>query len=328
MGFVHLHNHSEYSLLDGASRVDALVERVESLGQSAVAITDHGWVAGAVKLTKKCKELGIKPIIGSEVYMAKQKDMKEPSEGPGDNYHLTILCQNKAGYANLRRLTSLAYTEGFHYKPRIDRRTLGEHNEGLIILSGCVGAELPQLIGRGKKKAVKRLMDFYCKKFTDRFFIEIMAHGATGGIDHVAITDGRNGPVLMYEGELNDALVEIAGEYGLPVVATNDAHYLTRGDGCAHDTLVALGMGKSKMDLDRLRFPGAEHQAWEFYIKSAEEMHEISGESFWEEACDNTQEVARLVEDSVIDLGVTALPQYVIPHDPGYDLWKKHGRLF
>lgn len=323
MSFVHLHNHTEYSLLDGASPIDKLVDRVEALGQNAVAATDHGWVAGAVKLTKACKAKGIKPIVGSELYIATQEDMADAASNPGDNYHLTVLCQSREGYENLRYLTSIAHLDGLSYKPRVDKRTLAEYARGLILLSGCVAAELPQLLIRGREKDARRLVEFYASAFPDRFFIEVMAHGQTDNVDHVRIEE--DGQVLMYEHELNDALVRMAAIEGIPIVATNDAHYLTREDGDAHDTLLCIGMGAWKEKEGRLRFPGAEHAAWEFYVKDEKEMRAASDKSWWDEACRNTQVLADTIDDAVVEIGGTVLPKYQIPDDPGYDLWRKTG---
>ncbi len=324
--FIHLHNHTEFSLLDGATRVDALVDRVSELGQSAVAITDHGWMAGAIKLTKACKAKDIKPIIGSEVYIASQEDMSEKAANGGDNFHLTLLCANRDGYANLRRLTSLAYIKGFHYKPRIDRKTLAANAAGIIALSGCIAAELPQAIIDGDSKRAKRLIDFYTKTFGKRFFIELMAHGSTGGVDHVS--EKRDGVVVMGEGQLNAELVRLANLHSIPLVATNDAHYLMGDDGDAHDTLLCMQMGTKKDDPKRMRFPGAEHAAWEFFVKTEKEMKAMSKNKAWKEACDNTAEVARLVETDVIPMGQTVLPKFQIPHDDmGYVIWQRTGLL-
>lgn len=324
--FIHLHNHTEYSLLDGASKVDALVDRIESLGQTAVAITDHGWMAGAIKLTKLCKPRGIKPIIGSEVYIATQEDMRQPAASAGDNFHLTLLCATPDGYSNLRRLTSLGYKDGFHWRPRIDKRTLAANADGIIALSGCVAAELPSLIIDDKMKEARRLVAWYQKVFGDRFFIELMSHGSTGRVDHVRIE--RNGKIIMGESELNAALVSIAHAAGVAVVATNDAHYLTEEDGDAHDTLFCMQSGKWKGDPQRtLIFPGVEHAKWEFYVKSEREMKAMSKDKIWREACDNTITVADMVQYDVIPMGKVVLPKFEIPHDPGFEIWRKTGML-
>lgn len=294
------------------------------LGQTAVAVTDHGWVAGGVKLTKACKEKGIKPIVGSEVYISAQDDMKEAAAHSGDNFHLTLLCATAEGYKNLRTITSLAYLEGLSYKPRIDKSTLKDHADGLIVLSGCIGGELPQAIIEGNARSVKRLIEFYQSAFGENFFIELMSHGRTGTVDHVR--QEIDGKVVMQEHELNDELVALSVKHGIPLVATNDAHYLTRDDGDAHDTLLCLGMGKHKEETPRLRFPGAAQQAWEFFIKSEAEMRALSKKKWWREACDNTVEVAnRITDGGVIPMGKVVLPKFNIPHDPGFEVWKKTG---
>lgn len=322
MSFVHLHNHSEFSLLDGAAPAEEIPKVARELGQEAVAITDHGWLAGAVIFQTACLEQDVKPIIGSEIYMATQEDMSVPATNPGDNFHLTVLCQNPDGYANLRRLTSLAHLDGLSYKPRIDKKTLREHSDGLIVMSGCVAAELPQALIYGHEKKARGLVEWYLDTFGENFYIELMAHGSTDNVDHVRIEE--DGEVLMYESELNDALVRLAFTYGIPLVATNDAHYLRREDGDAHDTLLCIGMGAWKEKEGRMRFPGAEHAAWEFYMKSGEEMLAAADTDFWREACENTIHLASTVESQIIEVdGDTIIPRFDVPEDdPEFKLWK------
>jgi DNA polymerase-3 subunit alpha len=270
MSFTHLHVHSEMSLLDGAIRIPDLCKKAVEHGQSAVAITDHGWIAGAIKFVEAARETDIKPIIGMETYLASDNDRLKPAKSGGDNFHLTLLAKNAEGYKNLMRLTSLAYLEGMSYKPRIDRNLLAENKEGIIVLSGCIGAEIPQtIINEGYNTGLK-LARWYAKTFGDNFFIEVMSHGASGGVDHVRVETG--GSILFTESQLNAALVRIADVLGVGVVATNDAHYLDREHGTHHDTLLCIGMGAWKDKPDRMRFPGAAHKSWEFYIKSEAEM--------------------------------------------------------
>lgn len=322
--FVHLHNHTEFSLLDGASPIEGLVERVEELGQNAVAITDHGWIAGAVKLTKKAKDHGIKPIIGSEVYMATTDDMEDAAKHSGDTYHLTLLAKNKEGYKNLSRLTSEAHLRGLSYKPRIDKKTLEKHSDGIILLTGCVAAELPQLLAYDRKKEAKDLLKWYRKVFGDDLFIELMYHGERDGIDHVRLKDD-DGNVLITETELTDALVSLGNSFGIGLIATNDAHYLLREDGDAHDTLLCIGTGKRKNQDDRMKFPGYDQKDWEFYVKSGKEMIELSDRKEWETACGNTQILADRISDEAVPLGDPILPKFEIPDDVKYNLWQDTG---
>jgi DNA polymerase III subunit alpha len=319
MSFAHLHVHSEFSLLDGAIKVDALCKRAVELGQSSVAITDHGWIASAVKFVEAAKEAGVKPIIGMETYMATTGDMLDPAKSGGDNFHLTLLAKNSEGYKNLMRLTSLAHTQGLSYKPRIDRSTLYIHREGIIVLSGCIGAELPQTIIHGGFKRGMDVAEKFQRMFGEDFYIEIMNHGATGGIEHVSVE--RDGKTDFTESDLNNALVMIADRLGIGVIATNDAHYLQRDHGNHHDTLLCIGMGAWKDKPDRMRFPGAEHRAWDFYIKSEQEMLSMSQEEWWQSACANTAILADSISDSIVEFGLNAAPRYRIPDDPDFKAW-------
>ncbi len=325
MSFAHLHVHTEYSLLDGAIRMPKLVARASELGQSAVAITDHGWIAGAVKFSKEAKDKGVKPIIGMETYVATSDSIDTAAKSPGDNYHLTILAHSRDGYRNLIRLTTEAHLRGLSYKPRIDKHLLAAHADGLVVLSGCIGAELPSAIIAGDGHAADDLVEWYQKIFGDYFVIELMAHGSTGGIDHVRIEEDGN--IIMTETDLNNALIDIANKHGVPIVATNDAHYLTREDGDSHDTLLCLGMGAWKDKEDRMRFPGSLEKAWEFYIKSDKEMRAIDESDDWQTACLNTQLIADMVDEDVVPLGGMILPTYEPPADPDFERWLSTGEL-
>lgn len=328
MSFAHLHLHTEYSLLDGAIPITKLVDRVTELGQTAVAITDHGLISGAIKLTEECKEKGIKPIVGCEMYIATGDDMTKPAKNSGDNFHLTVVAKNRVGFYNLMKLTSLAHMEGLSYKPRVDLATLATHGVGLMIFSGCVGSEVCQALAYKNRKHARNLLEFYAKITDGNAFVEIMQHGALDSIDHVRVEDKKTGEIFMTETEMTDALVDLADDLGLATVATNDAHYLTREDGDAHDTLLCLGMGTYKEKEGRLRFPGAEVEAWEFYVKSEEEMLACSDRDIWHTACANTILIADTIDDDVVPLGETLLPHFAVPEDdPGFNLWRKKGIL-
>lgn len=321
MSFTHLHVHTEYSLLDGAIRVPDLCKQVAALGQSSVAVTDHGVLFGAVKFTKEAKEYGIKPIIGFEGYVATDT-INKPASSSGDNYHITILAATREGYGNLMRLTSHGHLRGLSYKPRVDHRLLEAHSAGLIVLSGCIGAQIPSLILSDRLSEAESLARWFREKFEGRFFIEVMAHGSTGGVDHVI--DRVSGKSETW---LNDELVGLANRLGVGVVATNDAHYLERAHGNHHDTLLCIGMGKYKEEADRLRFPGAKEKAYEFYIKSKAEMLEASDAEWWSTAVSNASLVADLVENDVVPLGNQVMPRFTIPDDPAFRVYQRTGLL-
>ena len=307
-------------------KVTAMVERAAELGQSAIALTDHGWMAGSVKLVVACRKHEITPIMGAEVYVATQEDAHEKANGPGDMYHLTLLCQNRTGYMNLVRLTSDASKWGFFHKPRIDLNQLEKYSDGIIMLSGCIGAELPQRIVH--QRPVKKLIERYLRVFGDRFFIELMVHGATGGIDHVRI-DNDDGEILMEEHELNDELVHIARRYSIPIVATNDAHYLGRENGEGQDSIMCMNTGSYKAEPNRLKFPGVEHGEFEFFIKSEEEMRAVSNADWWDEACRTSAVIAATVDPDALPLSdEIILPDFKVPiNDPGFKIWLRTGMI-
>ena len=253
--FAHLHVHTEYSMLDGASRVDGLMKRAAELGMPAMAITDHGVMFGAIDFYKAGQKHGVKPIIGSEIYMAPQsRYQKGGRTASGDKqdpyFHLTLLSENETGYRNLMKLVSRAYLEGYWYKPRADKELLAEHAEGLIALSGCLGAELNQLLLAGKRDEALKVAAWYRDVFgADNYFIEVQDHG------------------IPEQHATNGALLDIADELGLGVVVTNDSHYTDQADHDAHDALLCIQTGSRKDDPNRFKFKGDQ-----FYVKPAEEM--------------------------------------------------------
>ena len=256
MSFVHLHVHSEYSLLDGACRIDDMAACAKELGQNALAITDHGVMYGAVNFYKAAKKAGIKPIIGCEVYVAPRGRM-DKEYGVDSNYsHLILLCKNETGYRNLCYLVSFAFTEGFYVKPRIDWQLLHEHAEGLICLSGCVAGEIQQkLIHDDYEGAKARALELEELFGRDGFYLELQSHG---------IADER----VAAEG-----LIKLHHETGIPLVLTNDAHYLRREDAHNQDVLLCIQMGKTVDDPNRMKFEGTE-----FFLKSEEEMRRLLAE--------------------------------------------------
>ena len=268
MGFVHLHCHTQYSLLDGAIRIQDLVEKTKSFEQEAVAVTDHGVLYGAMEFYGKALKAGIRPIIGCELYVS-PTGMKSREQAPGlpKHYHLVVLAQNLTGYRNLLKLVSLAHTEGFYYKPRVDRAALTEYNEGLIALSACLQGEIPYWMLRGSRERVEEALEFYLGTFGDRFYLEIQAN---------ALADQES---------VNPELVELGRRRGIPVVATNDCHYLLKSDAKAHEALLCIQTQTTLLDKGRMSF-----ETDELYLKSPQEMREYF--SRVPEAVDATGEVA------------------------------------
>lgn len=285
--FTHLHLHTEYSLLDGACRIEGLMKRVKELGQTAVAITDHGVMYGCVEFYKAAKKEGIKPIIGCEVYVATRTRFDKVSRIDGSN-HLVLLCKNETGYKNLIRMVSLGFTEGFYNKPRIDHELLEQYHEGLICLSACLAGEIPRALLAGDYERAKDLALYYEGLFgKGNYYIEIQDHG---------IDEQRT--VLPL-------LVKLSRETGIPLVATNDAHYLTKEDAQTQHILICIQTGKTVNDDDVLEF-GTE----EFYVKSTEEMAELF--RAWPEACENTNRIAEACNFD-FEFGVTKLPYFEAP---------------
>ncbi|HEX7010090.1 MAG TPA: DNA polymerase III subunit alpha [Phycisphaeraceae bacterium] len=271
--FVHLHVHSMYSLLDGACRIGDMVQRAKELDQPALAITDHGCLFGAVDFYTKAVEAGVKPIIGLEAYMAPGDRRDRTATGVKDGgYHLLLLAQNHDGYRNLLRLGSIAYTEGFYYKPRIDKETLKAHSEGLVCTSACLGGEIPSALMKDNRKLAKEIAELYLEIFgPDRFFIEIQKH-------------------IPEQDQVNPELIDLADRLGVGVVATNDVHFLLQGDHAPHDVLCCISTGKLLDDQSRLRYPT------QLYLKSAQEMYAAMDHPRWREACENTLRIAQMCE--------------------------------
>ena len=288
--FVHLHNHTQYSLLDGACRIDDMVAAAKSFGMPAVAITDHGNMFGAIHFYKKTMEAGLRPLIGSEVYVAigDRRDRKVVRRAADTSYHLVLLAKNKTGYQNLMRLSTIGYLEGFYYRPRVDKEVLAEHHEGLIALSSCLHGEVPQLIQRGEHKKAQEVAAQYRELFgPGSYYLEVQNHG------------------IPEETTVIKGLVEIGKELGIPLVATNDCHYLNREDSAAHDILLCIQTGKDLEDKDRMRFTTDQ-----IYFKSPEEMYEVFAEL--PEALTNTWEVAEKCH-LLMDFSRVHLPHFPLP---------------
>ncbi|MBQ7107344.1 MAG: DNA polymerase III subunit alpha [Clostridia bacterium] len=268
MSFVHLHVHTEYSLLDGCCRIGRLIDAAKQMGQNAIAITDHGVMYGAVEFYKKAIDAGIKPIIGCEVYVAPRSRHDKEKFYDSDYSHLVLLCKNEVGYQNLIKLVSLGFTEGFYSKPRIDRDILKEHSEGLIALSACLAGEIPKLLMKNDYESAKNTALWYRDVFgCDSYYLEMQDHD------------------IYEQKQVNSYLVRLSKETGIPLVATNDVHYITREDSEAHKVLLCIQTGKKITDEDTLEF-----KTNEFYLKSEDEMAQIFRAT--PEAISNTQKIA------------------------------------
>jgi len=292
--YVPLHLHTEYSLLDGATRIKELVKKAKAENMPAVAITDHGVMYGAVELTKACHEIGgVKPILGYEAYII-DGDITD-KKTKQSLYHLTILSQNKTGYQNLVKLVSRAHLNGYYYKPRINKDMLAEFSDGLIVLSGCLGAELSQLILKDKVEEARASAAWFKETLGENYYIEVQDHG------------------YWEDRKVNKELIKISRELGIKLVCTNDSHFTNKGDAQAHDCLLCIQMGKNVIDPNRMKFSG-----WE-YMKNGDEMADLFRDhldtEYIEESIRSTLEIADKVETIKL-AGEPRLP--VIPMPPGY----------
>ena len=248
--FIHLHNHSDNSLLDGAQNIPSVLETITDLGMDSVALTEHGNLFGAVSFYKKAKDKNIKPIIGCEVYVAKgSRFQKDRSSGMGQYNHLVLIAQNYQGYKNLMKIVTHGYLEGFYYKPRVDTEILKKYNEGIICLSACLKGILPETLIYNGLEAGKQVAEEYSSIFPCRYYIELQNHGIPEELQNIQLA------------------TKLAKEMNLPIIATNDAHYAKKEHYKAHDVHICIGTGKHLSDKNRLKYPGHE-----FYFKSQDEM--------------------------------------------------------
>ena len=285
--FTHLHVHTEYSLLDGACRIDRLFDHIKAMGQTACAITDHGVMYGCVAFFDAAKAAGIKPIIGCEVYVATRTRFDKVTRIDGNN-HLILLCKNETGYKNLIKMVSAGFTEGFYSKPRIDKDLLERYHEGLICLSACLAGEIPQAILAGDYERAKQAALYYRDLFGEgNYYIELQDHGLEE--DQVVLPQ----------------LIRLARETGIPMAATNDAHYITKEDAKMQSILLCIQTGKTIADADRMEF-----QTDEFYLKSTDEMYDLF--SMVPEACENTNKIAEQCSFE-FTFGETKLPYFKAP---------------
>jgi DNA polymerase-3 subunit alpha len=267
--FVHLHVHTQYSLLDGAIRIDDLLQRAEQFGMHSVATTDHGTMFGAVEFYEKATKAGIKPIIGIEIYVAPRTRFDKTPIDNRDLCHLILLAENQEGYRNLCKLASVAQLEGFYYKPRIDKQILREHHEGLIAMTACLHGEIPRRIQDSKTEVADAAAREYQEIFGEnRFYLEVQNNG------------------IEIQDRVNEALLDMSQRLSIPLVASNDCHYLDREDVRAHDVLLCIQTGKTIHDTNRLQF-----RTDQLYFKSKEEM--VASFNAYPDAISNTVDIAR-----------------------------------
>lgn len=295
MAFVHLHVHTEYSLLDGSNKIKEYVSRVKELGMDSAAITDHGAMYGVIDFYRAAKAAGIKPILGCEVYVAPGSRFdKELSGGEDRYYHLVLLAENQAGYSNLMKIVSKGYTEGYYYRPRVDMEVLNRYHQGIIALSACLAGEVQRCISKGELEQARKTAQKYEACFgKGNFYLELQDHG------------------YPEQKLVNTELLKMSRELDIPLVATNDVHYTYESDADSHDILLCLQTNKKLTDEDRLRYKGGQ-----FFVKSEEEMKGLFPYAW--EALENTQRIADRCNVE-IEFGVTKLPRYEVPE--GYDSW-------
>ena len=295
MAFTHLHVHTEYSLLDGSCKIKELAARAKELGMDSIAITDHGAMYGVIDFYRAAREVGIKPIIGCEVYVSPGSRFdRETASGEDRYYHLVLLAENDQGYHNLMKIVSKGYVDGFYYKPRVDYEVLETFHEGVIALSACLAGEVQRYLGRGMYEEACRSALHYQEIFgKGNFFLELQDHG------------------IPMQKTVNQGLMRMSRELGIDLVATNDIHYILAEDAVPHDILLCIQTGKRVTDENRMRYEGGQ-----YYCKSEEEMRALF--PYAQEAIDNTHKIAQRCNVE-IEFGVTKLPKYEVPE--GYDSW-------
>lgn len=293
MAFTHLHVHTEYSLLDGSSKISELLPRAKELGMDSLAITDHGVMYGVIDFYKKAKEIGIKPILGCEIYVAPGSRFdREQSRGEDRYYHLVLLAENNQGYRNLMKIVTRGFTEGYYYKPRVDYEVLEKYHEGIIALSACLAGEIPNKILKedyeGAREAARRMQTLFGP---DNFFLELQDHG------------------LRAQTQVNSVIMRMAKELNIPLVVTNDVHYIKEEDAIPHDILLCIQTGKLVSDKDRMRYEGGQ-----FFLKSEEEMQKVF--PYAKEAMENTHKIAERCNVEIV-FGEQKVPKFDVPK--GYD---------
>ena len=295
MAFTHLHVHTEYSLLDGSSKIKELLPRAKELGMDSLAITDHGVMYGVIDFYKKAKEVGIKPILGCEIYVAPGSRFdREQSRGEDRYYHLVLLAENNQGYKNLMKIVTRGFTEGYYYRPRVDYEVLEQYHEGIIALSACLAGEIPNKILKedyeGAREAARRMNALFGQ---GNFFLELQDHG------------------IREQTQVNSTIMRLAKELDIPLVVTNDVHYIREEDAVPHDLLLCIQTGKLVTDEDRMRYEGGQ-----FFLKSEEEMQKIF--PYAREALENTHKIAERCNVEIV-FWQQKVPKFDVPE--GYDAY-------
>jgi len=295
MAFTHLHVHTEYSLLDGSSKIGELAARAKELGMDSMAITDHGVMYGVIDFYRAARAAGVKPIIGCEVYVSPGSRFdRETVHGEDRYYHLVLLAENNTGYQNLMKIVSKGFVDGFYYKPRIDEEVMREYHEGIIALSACLAGEVPRYLEKGLYEDAKAAAKRHLEIFGDgNYFLELQDHG------------------IPMQRQVNQGIMRLSKELNIPLVATNDCHYINAEDWEAHDILLCIQTGKKVSDENRMRYEGGQ-----YYVKSEEEMRRLF--PYAPEAIENTHKIAERCNVE-IEFGVTKLPRFDVPE--GYDSW-------
>ncbi len=293
--YVHLHNHTQHSLLDGLTKIPELISRVDKLGMKSVAITDHGTMSGVIEFYKVAKEAGIKPVIGMEAYIAQRSHTDKDPAKDRQYFHLTMLAQNLTGYQNLMKLSTIANLDGFYYRPRIDKELLEKYNEGIIILSGCIGGEVSDALRQGQYQQAKKTAEWYKKTFPGRYFIELMDHGHP---DHPTAWDEQD--------KVNQQLLQLADELKLPAVVTCDAHYLMHDDQEAHEILLCVQTGAFLSDEQRFSL-----KEFELHVADPKDVIKRWGKTH-PELISNTAKIAGMC-DFEIQLGNILIPKFPTP---------------
>ncbi len=307
--FVHLHGHTEYSLLDGLSKIPELVKRVKELGMDAIAITDHGVMYGAIEFYKECRAQGIKPIIGVEMYVARRDHTDKAGKQDAEPYHLTVLAKNYQGYLNLMKLTTIAHCKGYYYRPRVDKKLLKQYREGLIVLSGCPSGEFIRTLNDGSIEKAEEVLKSYQEIFGENFYLEIQSHpyqkSLDAAVDEVIKRDMQR--LLEIQDKTKAAVLELSKKMGIKIVATNDFHYIKKEDAEAQDALLCIQTGKFLSETDRLRMIDTP----DYFVKSPDEVLEDFKDI--PEALENTVKIAEEVNIE-IPLGVARFPVFQTPN--------------
>lgn len=302
-GFVHIHSHTEMSMLDGGARIKDIITKVHGMGQTALATTDHGNMHVSVKAHKIAHQVGIKHIVGCELYTApwgRKAQDKKFAKGERSGYHLVALAKTHEGYQNLCKLSSLGYTEGFYRRPRVDMDMIEQFKGDIIITSACVGGAIPQAILAGDLELAEQQVDWFASRFGEDFYLELQNHG------------------IADEKLVNTYLRDIAQRKGIPLSVGIDAHYLNKEDGPTHDALICIGTGQTVDGERRYKFQGEG-----YYYMSEQEVVDLFPTDL--EAIKNTGIIANKVDDQVIKFGEIALPYFDVQSDEEFEAWKKRG---